>query len=971
MAGVWDVFLGHASSDKDRGVRELAAELAQFDLRVFVDEAAIDAFDSITRDVEDAIADAMVFVGWFSEAYPTRRACQLELRSAYVAAEGAHEAGERIFAVNPEAEFGHIHPMMLRDARIPRARAAEAILERVRSLRLRDAPPLGRLARLDAPAWVPQRRLGSPRFTGRVAELWDVHEHLQAGRISQISGSRREEVALAGLGGVGKSLLAEEYAHSFGPAYPGGIYWLTATGRRADHDAALLDELLLVAAALGVESGDRPDPAALRHRLATELGGRDRALWIVDDLPEGLAASQAQAWAAPHERAATLVTTRSQAYSAFALISLDVLDADAALRLLTEGCEPASDEERGAAEVIAGELLGGHAQALDIARSQIARRGGATRYRDFVRRTREASLVDRLEHAAAVATQLPNGHEASIVATLSDAIDGLEAEARDLLRAAGVLAAAPIRADLAISVLAGGADDRDEATDRFERSLEGLTRVSLARVPSTTGQDDTFLVHGLVSAVARHIDPAPEQAATQRLRASTALAAEFAAVRDILHDPARTRPLEASAAHARHLTANVAETGEAEIVVLAEWLALFDHARGAYAGARRLQEEVLDARRRLLGDEHPDTIRSMKSLAQTLRELGDFESALVVFAEAQVVERRTLGDDSPVTLATTNALALTLADLGELEDARRLLETVLAAQEVALGNDDSGTLATKNNLARTLRDLGDLEGARRLHEEELAAQRRVSGEDDPDTLTSKNNLAAVLADLGDLEGARRLYLETLAARRRVLGADHPHTLLTERNLARVLHDLGDLEGARQLLDEVLAGWRRVWGDDHPRTLEMQLNLARTLYDMGDFTAAGRIYEDVAAVRSRTLGEEHPDTVAVKRGLAASLYAAGDLERLRGVLYEVATAQRHVLGDEHPETLDTLQNLGSALYLLGDLPEAARLLEAVLAAQRRVLGDAHPDTVTTKEHLAVTLADMGDAEGARRLQEEPL
>ena len=43
--------------------------------------------------------------------------------------------------------------------------------------------------------------------------------------------------------------------------------------------------------------------------------------------------------------------------------------------------------------------------------------------------------------------------------------------------------------------------------------------------------------------------------------------------------------------------------------------------------ARDLQEQTLAARRRLLGDEHPDTLCSMNNLALTLCALGDHAGA--------------------------------------------------------------------------------------------------------------------------------------------------------------------------------------------------------------------------------------------------------------------------------------------------------------------------------------------------------
>ena len=91
----FDVFLGHASIDKAAGVREFADRLKESNLRVFVDERAIDDYGSITRKVVQALEGSLAFVAWYSTVYPTRRACQLEMRAAYVAAESAREVGER------------------------------------------------------------------------------------------------------------------------------------------------------------------------------------------------------------------------------------------------------------------------------------------------------------------------------------------------------------------------------------------------------------------------------------------------------------------------------------------------------------------------------------------------------------------------------------------------------------------------------------------------------------------------------------------------------------------------------------------------------------------------------------------------------------------------------------------------------------------------------------------------------------
>ncbi len=613
MEATFDVFLGHASVDKDKGVREFAVQLVRLGLRVFVDERVIDSYGPITRTIEEALAGSLAFVAWFSAVYPGRRACQLELRAAYVAAEGAREVSERIFAVNPEDGFAHIQPATLRDARIPTEGVAEAILARVEALHERGAGPLGSLARLRAPVPVPQRTLGSPRFVGRVPELWLLHGHLQAGRIEQVSRTSREEVALIGFGGVGKSLLAEEYAQSFGPAYPGGIYWLSAAGAAPGDESVILDQLTIIAGPLGVslDGNHEPigDPIVLRHRLAGALAERERALWIVDALPEGLTAAEAQAWAAPHEQAATLITTRSSDYTAFAGVQLDVLDEPSALELLTSDHEPAGDEESEAARVIAVDRLGGHAQALDVARSLIGGRPGKSAYRDVLQRIDDSSVVLRLEHAALITRQLPNGHEASIVATLSAAIEGLDADARDLLRVASQLAVAPIELEFAAASTPQDAESEGAAADRVDRALSQLRGSSLAQPTQTSAGKSAYLVHTIVAAVAQHIDtPHPGRAEALRARAIGILVARLRASGNLLHDEASATELQSGVTHARHLTTNVDSTDDTSLHTLALWVAALDFARGAYGPARHLGEAVLEARKRLLGPEHPDTL---------------------------------------------------------------------------------------------------------------------------------------------------------------------------------------------------------------------------------------------------------------------------------------------------------------------------------------------------------------------------
>ena len=83
---------------------------------------------------------------------------------------------------------------------------------------------------------------------------------------------------------------------------------------------------------------------------------------------------------------------------------------------------------------------------------------------------------------------------------------------------------------------------------------------------------------------------------------------------------------------------------------LALWVARRDYERADYGSARKLQEQGLAASRRLLGEEHPDTLTAMNNLAVTLYAQGDLAGARTLQEQGLAASRRLLGEEHPDTL---------------------------------------------------------------------------------------------------------------------------------------------------------------------------------------------------------------------------------------------------------------------------------------------------------------------------------
>jgi tetratricopeptide (TPR) repeat protein len=972
-----DLFISYRRKDAEQ-VLPLAAALRGRGLSVWLDQHAIGDFAPITDEIRHGLAQSRALLAWYSEDYPKSRPCQMELTAALLAAQREGDPRRRILVINPEPTAEHIEPVELRDAQYTaaplNAAACASLAQRIAAHVAALPGPLGAILPVVPPGQYGLTLTGSNRFVGRLPDLWRIHSALHASENAIISGTTASGLAIvSGFGGVGKSLLAEEYALRFGAAYPGGIFWLRAYGNDTVHcpdsaapEAGRLAQILAVAVDFDIETRGL-DPSQVEARLRTKLSHNSQPfLWIVDDLASGLDANTVRAWFAPSPFGKTLVTTRSREYAEIGrrtALPLEVLTPQEALDLLCSRRTPVEPIEQAAAQDICQDL-GYHALAVDVTAAALAAQTGLVSFAEF-RANLSNPNEDELELAAELGGVLPSGHEKSVAATIHRSVRNLAEEGHDFLRLAALLAVAPIPPWLVVATF-HEVDQTGEphAKRRASRGQDEVQQASLAEA----GQGGARLVHALVSRTIRFRDKKPERREALR-------AAVVAALTKVLSEVFISNPGPALALEVQHARALLGlgrgELRDLHTATLAAGVAWHDHQRGLYVVARPLQERVLEVLRQVLGEEHPDTLTSMHNLAMMLLAQGDLAGARRLHEHVLDARRRVLSENHPHRLASMHNLAQTLGAQGDLAGAHSLQERVLEAQRAGLGEDHPATLSAMHNLAVTLQAQGDLAGARSLHERVVEAQRAGLGEDHPDTLTTIKNLAGTLWEQGDLAGARRMQERALDGQRRVLGEDHPDTLTTINNLALTLQAQGDLAGARNLHEHVLETQRGALGDYHPDTLTSMDNLALTLQAQRDLAGARRLHERVLEGRRQILGDYHPATLTTTNNLAMTLLAQGDLAAARGLQERALQDLRRVLGEDHPTTLSSMNNLALTQQAQGDLVAARCLQERVLEVTRRVLGEDHPHTLTSMHNLAETLRAPNDPARARRLHERAL
>ena len=411
------------------------------------------------------------------------------------------------------------------------------------------------------------------------------------------------------------------------------------------------------------------------------------------------------------------------------------------------------------------------------------------------------------------------------------------------------------------------------------------------------------------------------------------------------------------------------QTTENDNLDMAEKFALAYQENGRRVEALELTEKVMAARKRTLGEEHSDTLRSMHSLANCYGEVGRLQEAQELAEKVVAARKRTLGEEHPVTLGSMHALAIRYSEVGRRQEALELLEKVLAAMKRTLEGEHPDTLRLMHNLAIRYSLVGRRQEALELTEKVLAVRERTLGEEHPDTLGSMDDLANCYGEVGRRQEALELTEKVVAARERILGEEHPHTHRSMYNLAIRYSEVGRQQEALELTEKVAAAEKRTLGEGHPDTLHSMHNLAIRYSEVGRQQEAVELTEKVVAARKRTLGEEHPETLDSMHSLAISYSEVGRQQEALELTEKVVAASRRTLGEEHPDTLDSMDHLANRYNEMGRQQEALELTEKVVAAREKTLGEEHVETLGAMHNPANRYSEVGRQQEALELTEK--
>ena len=630
-------------------------------------------------------------------------------------------------------------------------------------------------------------------------------------------GSRVAIAAVSGMGGIGKTELAWQYAafHRESNTYPAGIWWLFV------RDNDLARQVLQKALRMGIEPPDNLDNLEERLQFCYEEWTKKtsgNALLVLDDITDYPAL---QPLLPRNPRFKVLLTARQIVPPPVGCLPLKVLKPEAALNLLrlTAGDLPGNGLGRIDAQLEDAEALCQWLDYLPLGIELVGR---------YLRRKRALSLAEmlqrlqsqRLEARALQEAEAGMTARRGVAAAFELSWAELKPPARTLGCLLNVFALAPIPWELVADCL----------PDWDEEDLEDC-------------RDDELLEQSLLSLVEDETSDSAQSGLVQPRYQLHALIREFFAAK--LQGRADAEDLRRSFAVVLTAVAKtISQTVTLEVqervkealphleVVAEQWSHLLEDSdamssftrlawvakgQSLWVKAEKWLKACLEMTKKRFGADHPDTASSLNNLADLYYAMGRYPEAEPLFVRSLSIYEQQLGADHPNTASSLNNLAALYLTMGRYPEAEPLFVRSLSIWKQQLRADHPDTASSLNNLAELYRAMGRYSEAEPLYLRSLSIWEQQLGADHPNMASSLNNLAGLYEAMGRYPEAEPLYVRSLSISQQQLGADHPNTASSLNNLAGLYHVMGRYPEAEPLYLRALEISFHRLGENHPNT----------------------------------------------------------------------------------------------------------------------------------------------------------
>lgn len=374
------------------------------------------------------------------------------------------------------------------------------------------------------------------------------------------------------------------------------------------------------------------------------------------------------------------------------------------------------------------------------------------------------------------------------------------------------------------------------------------------------------------------------------------------------------------------------------------------------------------------GTSHEYVARDLNALGFQFVEMGDVNKAKPLLERSLTIFEKLHGKNYVMSIYPMSNLGKVYRELGEPKKAKELLESAVAIINANLKQKELLNLIlaiTLTRLGEVYWDLNQIDKITVVLEDALNILEKNFGHYHPRVARILLSLSEACGDSGNYQKQKSLIERALIIDEQYYGKTHPETAKTLACLGDNYRLLGDAKKGKELLENALNITEQYYGTNHPEITKTLNKLGDAYRDIGDIIQAKALHQRALNIRQLYYGDNHPEVAKSLNCLGYDYGFLGNAQQQKELSAQALIIQEAHYGGNHPEIVSTVSNLAYAYRALGDAQYSKILQERALKIKKEHFGVNHPEVAKTMASLGDVYGDMGEIEQKKILLEQAL
>lgn len=816
---------------------------------------------------------------------------------------------------------------------------------------------------------------GAVVFVGRSDDLENLYQHFQETDKVTI-------LAIVGMGGVGKTELAIQYAQQHFANLQrkncsGGVCWLSS------RDSNLGANIIQFAKS---HFPNFSIPDGLTQEAQVEFCWQNwyegDTLLVLDDVTDY---NRIKPYLPPKlAQFNVLITTREKLQLPIVRLDLDVLKPHIALDLLISLVQSRSEIMQQEADVAAKlcDWLGYLPLGLEL----------VGRYLDQEPDVSFAEMLQRLEkrrirHVSLIDAKPEMTAQLGVSAAFELSWERLDTNAQELGCLLSLFALAPIPWLLVKNIVEKTVEDlSDKSLEIFEENLEKARSNLLRKHLLQRTNNETYCLHQLIReflleklvvlpqadnfkqlfvaamvAIAKQISQSPtrenisavipviphlQQVANQMINhlQNQNLGYPFLGLIDFYKGQGFYDLAEVWCYKFLEVVKSRLGSDNLSVALASKELALIYKLQGQYKKSENLYLQALKTCQKLLGNNHLIVPKIQNNLGLIYSLQGRFLEAEQLYIDSLENSKGTLEKDASTFTYSFNNLGNLYFSLGRYDDAEKLFLEAIEFYNSNFQQDSMNIIPLLNNLASLYQHQGLYNKAESVFLKALEIAKHLLVENHPDIATTLNNLALVYKSQGRYDEAQQLYLKALQFQKQLLGNNHPNIVSTLNNLGHLYNLTKNYSESQKCFQEALHSGKILLGENHPDYAITLNNLALVIMEQGNYEKSKVLFIKSLQIKQNLLGENHSEVAATLNNIGLIHFYQSEYRQAEEFYFKALKIRKTTLGSNHPDVANSLHNLAEVRICQTRFDEAEDFWKQALEIGIQKLGKKHPDTI---------------------------